>query len=101
MMSHGFVKNFSQLMVVRILLGVTEAGFFPAAVYCCATWYPRHMLQVRIAIFYTASAMAGAFSGLLAFALAKMDGIGGYRGWSWIFIIGKVSRSFAVQVFAN
>ncbi|TXT13282.1 hypothetical protein VHUM_00649 [Vanrija humicola] len=87
MTCHGFVKNFSQLMVVRILLGVTEAGFFPGAVLICSTWYPRHMLQVRIAIFYTASALAGAFSGLLAFALAKMHGLGGYAGWSWIFII--------------
>ncbi|KAL1408341.1 hypothetical protein Q8F55_005149 [Vanrija albida] len=87
MTCHGFVKNFSQLMVVRVLLGVTEAGFFPGAVLICSTWYPRHMLQVRIAIFYTASALAGAFSGLLAFALAKMDGLGGYKGWSWIFII--------------
>lgn len=43
--------------------------------------------QSRIGLFYTASALAGAFSGLLAFGLAKMRGIGGYNGWRWIFII--------------
>lgn len=40
-----------------------------------------------MAMFYCASALSGAFSGLLAFAIAKMDGLGGYEGWRWIFII--------------
>lgn len=44
-------------------------------------------IQLRIACFYSASAAAGAFSGLLAFAIAKMDGIAGYRGWRWIFLL--------------
>jgi hypothetical protein len=47
------------------------------------------MIQVRIALFYSASALAGAFSGLLAFALAKMDGVGGLEGLRFIFLIGK------------
>lgn len=49
-------------------------------------------LQMRVACFYSASAAAGAFSGLLAFAIAKLDGVGGYRGWRWIFMLeGAVS----------
>ena len=40
-----------------------------------------------MAIFYSAASMAGAFSGLLAFGLQEMDGIGGLAGWRWIFII--------------
>jgi hypothetical protein len=47
------------------------------------------MLQTRIALFYTSSATAGAFSGLLAFAIAKMDGIGGIAGWRYIFMLGE------------
>lgn len=51
-----------------------------------------HELQLRVACFYSASAAAGAFSGLLAFAIAKLDGVGGYRGWRWIFLLeGAVS----------
>lgn len=42
---------------------------------------------MRIALFYTSSALSGAFAGLLAFAIAKMDGIGGLEGWRWIFIL--------------
>lgn len=40
-----------------------------------------------MAIFYSAASFSGAFSGLLAFALQKMEGIGGLDGWQWIFII--------------
>lgn len=44
-------------------------------------------MQTRLAVFYSAASLAGAFSGLLAFALDKMEGIGGLDGWRWIFII--------------
>lgn len=54
-------------------------------------WYEPLEVQSRIAVFYTASALAGAFSGLLAFALAKMRGIGGYNGWRWIFIMEGIA----------
>ena len=49
-------------------------------------WYPRHMLQYRIGIFYGGASIAGAFSGLLAFGISFMSGRGGLLGWSWIFV---------------
>lgn len=65
----------------------SRAGLFPGAIYLISEWYLPNETQTRIAIFYCASAASGAFSGLLAFAIAKMDGIGGYSAWRWIFII--------------
>lgn len=53
----------------------------------CAEWYVREEMQFRQALFFSAASVAGAFSGLLAFAIAKMDGVGGYAGWRWIFIL--------------
>lgn len=50
-------------------------------------WYVREEMQYRQALFFSAASVAGAFSGLLAFAIAKMDGVGGYAGWRWIFIL--------------
>jgi hypothetical protein len=41
----------------------------------------------RVAIFFSATSLAGAFSGLLAAAIVNMDGVGGKRGWAWIFIM--------------
>lgn len=46
-----------------------------------------HEISTRIAYLYLMSALASAFSGLLAAAIAGMDGVGGYDGWRWIFIL--------------
>ncbi|KAL6352500.1 hypothetical protein LRP88_14267 [Fusarium phalaenopsidis] len=83
----GVVKNFHGLVACRVVLGVFEAGFFPGAAYIVSTWYPRHELQQRLAIFYTASAFSGALSGLLAFGIARMNGARGIAGWRWIFLL--------------
>ncbi|KAL4251559.1 MFS transporter superfamily protein [Abortiporus biennis] len=83
----GLVKNYPQLVGTRVVLGVTEAGLFPGVVYYLSIWYPRHMLQYRVGIFYGGATIAGAFSGLLAFGISFMGGTRGLLGWSWIFII--------------
>lgn len=96
----GLVHNFTGLMICRVLLGVAEAGFFPGAVYLITRWYAARQLQFRIALFYCASALSGAFSGLLAFAIAKMDGVGGKAGWAWIFLLeGAVTVLIGVATF--
>lgn len=48
-------------------------------------------LSTRISYFYCASALSGAFSGLLAAAIAQMDGAGGLEGWRWIFILEGIA----------
>ncbi|KAL2848910.1 major facilitator superfamily domain-containing protein [Aspergillus pseudoustus] len=83
----GFSQNFGGLVGCRVLLGVFEAGFFPGAVYILSQWYPPRMTQFRMSLLYCAAAMSGAFSGLLAAAIAKMSGLGGYNGWRWIFLL--------------
>lgn len=46
-------------------------------------YYKRAELQRRFSIFFAAGFIAGSFGGLLAFALAKLDKVGGYAGWRW------------------
>ncbi|KIJ12921.1 Anion:Cation symporter family protein [Paxillus involutus ATCC 200175] len=83
----GFVKTYPQLVGVRVCLGVAEAGFFPGVAYYLTMWYPKYMYQYRLALFFGAASLAGAFSGLLAYAIDHMDSDGGLEGWSWIFIL--------------
>lgn len=83
----GLVTSFSGLVAARFFLGVAEAGFFPAATFLLTIWYKRYEIQRRMAVFYAAASLSGAFSGLLAFAIEKMDGISGLAGWKWIFIL--------------
>ncbi|KAL1627218.1 hypothetical protein SLS56_006457 [Neofusicoccum ribis] len=87
----GIVQNYEGLVGARVALGLAESGFFPASTYLLTTWYKRLELQTRMAVFFSAASMAGAFSGLLAFAIQKMDGIGGLAGWRWIFILEGIA----------
>lgn len=63
-------------------------------------WYCTSELALRQGLFFSAASMAGAFSGLLAYAIAQMDGVGGYAGWRWIFILeGLLTVVVAVAAF--
>ncbi|EQL34268.1 hypothetical protein RJZ56_005603 [Blastomyces dermatitidis] len=83
----GFVRNFAGLMVARWFLGVAEAGLFPGVGYLLSCWYKRSEFGIRMAVFFSAAAIAGSFGGLLAAAIAQMRGVGGRPGWAWIFIL--------------
>lgn len=66
----GIVQNFEGLLIARLFLGVTEAGLYPGVAYYITMWYCRTEAQFRQAMFFSAASVAGAFSGLLAFAIA-------------------------------
>ncbi|KAJ0418652.1 major facilitator superfamily domain-containing protein [Aspergillus carlsbadensis] len=83
----GIVQGYHGLLIARLFLGVAEAGLYPGIAYYITLWYPRHLAQYRQAMFFSAASIAGAFSGILAWAIAKMDGVGNYAGWRWIFIL--------------
>jgi MFS family permease len=87
MLGMGFVTSWSGLMAARWWLGVTEAGLFPGINYYLSCWYKRSEFGLRAAIFFSSAAIAGSFGGLLAAAIANMDGMMGIAGWAWIFII--------------
>lgn len=77
----------AERFLARFFLGLTEAGLFPGIQFYLSCWYKRSEFGIRSAIFFSAAALAGSFGGLLAAAIAKMDGVGGKRGWQWIFIL--------------
>jgi hypothetical protein len=58
-------------------------------------WYPRHMLQYRIGLFFGAASVSGAFSGILGYGISFMSGTAGRSGWSWIFV--RPTRVFLVE----
>jgi len=87
MLSMGFVKEWKVMAGMRVILGIFEAGFFPGSVYLLSTWYVRYEVQKRYSVFYMIGSLASACAGILAYGIMQMDGIRGYRGWSWIFII--------------
>ncbi|EME38802.1 hypothetical protein DOTSEDRAFT_29003 [Dothistroma septosporum NZE10] len=87
MICTGLVHNYAGLLAARWFLGITEAGLFPGVQYYLSCWYKRSELGLRLAIFFANTALAGSFGGLLAAAIANMDGLGGKAGWAWIFVM--------------
>ncbi|KAI9052613.1 hypothetical protein LZ554_003956 [Drepanopeziza brunnea f. sp. 'monogermtubi'] len=87
MICQGFVKDYSGLMTTRVFLGIFEGGLFPGVNYYITNWYPRHECGFRMALFFSAATLAGAFGGILARGISEMDGVGGVAAWAWIFIL--------------
>jgi MFS family permease len=82
----GFTQNATMFYVLRFLLGVAEAGFFPGVVYYFTRWLPRAERGRAIAVFLSGSAVAAILSGPISGALLQIEG-GGLHGWQWMFII--------------
>ncbi|KAF2192979.1 putative allantoate permease [Zopfia rhizophila CBS 207.26] len=87
MLAQGFVKNFGGILATRFILGLAEAGIFPGSFYLISFWYKQDESQKRFTVFWCSVLVAGAFGGLLASAIATMDGFNGLKNWRWIFIL--------------
>jgi ACS family tartrate transporter-like MFS transporter len=81
-----FVRQPWHFYVLRFLLGVAEAGFFPCVVYYLAHWFPRACRGRATSAFYMSGALASVVMGATSASLLALDGIGGMRGWEWLFL---------------
>ena len=68
-------------LIVRFFLGVAEGALFPGVVFLLSMWYKRHERQYRVALFFSAASLAGAFGGILAYGIGHMRGLAGLAGW--------------------
>ncbi|KAI0976844.1 major facilitator superfamily transporter [Xylaria arbuscula] len=92
--------NFGGIFALRFFLGAVESGFFPLVIFYLTTFYRRGELARRLAIFYAASNIANAFSGLLAFGVLQIKSNLVDHPWRWLFIIeGALTVSFSIVVF--
>lgn len=93
-------QNFTGLLLARFFLGITEAPFYPGALYVLSLFYTRKEIATRMSILYTGALAATAVAGLIAIGIFEMSGIGGITGWRWLFIIQGV-LTFVVAVAAG
>ncbi|KAG9252976.1 major facilitator superfamily domain-containing protein [Emericellopsis atlantica] len=96
----GFVQTTQQMMGVRFLLGIFEAGMMPGVAYYLSRWYRRSELTFRMGLYLVTGPVAGAFGALLAGAILNLDSFGAAKGWRMIFAIeGVVTISLGVIGF--
>ncbi|KAK1228696.1 hypothetical protein PQX77_008190 [Marasmius sp. AFHP31] len=89
----GIATNFSQIFAIRFFLGIFESAMLPGVVYYLSTFYQRGELASRIALFYAAAAIAGAFSGLIAWGVFHLQDQK-HHAWQYLFWIEGASTVF-------
>ncbi|MBV4475314.1 MFS transporter [Pseudomonas sp. B2M1-30] len=95
----AFIQNETHFYILRFLLGVAEAGFFPGVIYYFTRWLPAAERGKAIAIFLSGSAVASLISGPLSGLLLQINGLG-MHGWQWMYFIeGMFSVGLCVFVW--
>src|SRR5215213_6449632 len=83
----ALVQGPTSFLIVRFLLGVAEAGFFPGVILYLTYWFPQEYRARIIAAFMVAIPVSLAVGAPLSTAILQMDGIAGLKGWQWLFLI--------------
>ncbi|KAJ6021460.1 hypothetical protein N7540_006964 [Penicillium herquei] len=73
--------------LLRLLLGIVEAGLWPGMTYYLTLFYPPSRMGKRIGQYFTAAQVSAAVVGLVSAGFQKMDGARGYVGFQWMFLI--------------
>jgi len=98
----AFVREPTLFYVLRFLLGVAEAGFFPGIILYLTFWFPREYRARFTATFMMAIPFSSVFGSPFSGLILGMDGIGGFSGWQWLFLIEGLPAcllAFAVLKF--
>jgi MFS family permease len=77
----------NSLYVLRVLLGIAEAGLFPGLIYYISFWFPAAYRARAMGYFLVAIPLSIVIGAPLGAAILYMDGIGGLAGWQWLFLI--------------
>ncbi len=86
-MAMVFVDSPASFYVLRFILGAAEAGFFPGLILYLTHWFPARERARAVALFMTATAMAGVIGAPISSAILQLHGFGGLQGWQWLFIV--------------
>ncbi|RXW14451.1 hypothetical protein EST38_g11403 [Candolleomyces aberdarensis] len=98
----GFSKDWIDLLITLFADDCLppQAPFFPSLLWIIASWYKRHEVQKRMAVFYLISVTASGLSPLLAYGLSLLNGKQGLAGWRWVFIVeGAITLFLAIVCF--
>lgn len=96
---HMFASNYGSFVALRVLLGFFEGPYFSCMSFMCTDFYLPHEFARRTSYFFVASALSGAFGGLIATGITKIHS-GSLESWRYLFLIeGLLSFLVGVMVF--
>jgi MFS transporter, ACS family, tartrate transporter len=82
-----FVHSTTSFYIVRFLLGVSEAGFYPGVILYLTYWFPDKQRARTVALFATGTVIAGIVGSPLSGAILELHNKGGLEGWQWLFLL--------------
>ena len=85
-MATMFVTGPRSFYVLRLLLGIAEAGFFPGVILYLSYWFPNRVKGRILGLFYFGAPLAFIFGGPLSGVLLDMPARAGLQGWQWMFL---------------
>ncbi|WP_455924445.1 MFS transporter [Pseudomonas putida] len=83
----AFVQGPDSFLVLRFLLGVAEAGFFPAVILYLTLWFPARYRARIISTFMLSIPISLAVGAPVSTLLLELDGVLGLKGWQWLYIL--------------
>jgi MFS transporter, ACS family, tartrate transporter len=83
----AFTRGPISFYVLRFLLGLAEAGFFPGIILYLSYWFPADHRSAVTAMFMAAAPVAGLIGSPVSGALMQLNGLLGLRGWQWLFLL--------------
>ncbi len=83
----ALVSGTTGFYLMRFLLGVAEAGFFPGIILYLTYWFPAPERARIVSLFMAAVPLATVVGGPVSGALLELHGVGGLKGWHWLFVI--------------
>ncbi len=86
-MGMAFVQGQTGFFILRFLLGVAEAGFFPGILLYLTYWFPKRMQAKFIAMFLAAVPLASVIGSPISGIILGLDGLHGLKGWQWLFLL--------------
>jgi MFS transporter, ACS family, tartrate transporter len=86
-MGTAFIQGWVGFLALRFILGVAEAGLFPGVILYLTYWFPAAYRARIIAAFMVAIPLSLAVGSPISTAILAMDGIAGFKGWQWLFLI--------------
>ena len=86
----AFIQGETSFLILRFLLGVAEAGFFPGIILYLSFWFPARYRAGVVSLFMAAAPISVVLGSPLSSALLEMDGLLGLRGWQWMFIMEAI-----------
>jgi MFS transporter, ACS family, tartrate transporter len=82
----ALVQGPTSFYVLRLLLGVAEAGFFPGVTFFLACWFPAQYRVRVLALFTLGVPLSSILGGPMSTLLLQLNGVAGLHGWQWMFL---------------